>query len=62
MLRQLLTAKGGVWNLTRGMVPTLMHTIPTNTVFFGSYDLLFNSVFADQEGVRTAHYVPLVHK
>ena len=50
-LRQLIgSEKGLLRSLSRGMVPTLMHTVPTNTVFFGSYDIYYNVVFADQEG------------
>lgn len=50
-LREVLTSKGGVWSLTRGMVPTVLHTIPSTTVFFGSYDIFYNMVFHEEEGL-----------
>ena len=47
-----MSSPQGLWGLTRGMIPTLMHSVPMSTVFFGSYDVFYNMVFYDQEGLR----------
>lgn len=53
VLRELLSSSRGAYSLVRGLMPTLVHTIPASTIFFGSYDIFHNEIFKNYEGVSS---------